>query len=174
MEVGSFKRSYAGALRVEDGGTELRLVNEVPLEDYVASVVGSEYADAPLPAREALAILARTYALTAEHLDDTAKTQWYMGLERADIAAARATAGQILKEKGQIAQVAYSQDCGGTTRPTWRSQDRTPDTHPPGLPKGSGHGVGLCQRGALFLASKGASMHQILARYFPGATIGQR
>jgi peptidoglycan hydrolase-like amidase len=174
VQVGDLRRSYKGSLRVEDGGSELRLINEVPIEDYVASVVGSEYAGAPKAAREALAIVARTYALTAEHLDDTTKNQWYRGLEAADPAAAKATAGQVLERRGKLAPVAYSQDCGGATRPTWRSTGRTPDTHLPGTPRGSGHGVGLCQRGALFLASKGASMHQILARYFPGTTIGRR
>ena len=175
VQVGELKRSYKGSLRVEDGGAELRLVNEVALEDYVASVVGSEYADAPRAAREALAIVVRTYALAAARLDDTTKTQWYRGLDHPDYESARATEGQVLTTQGKLASgVAYSQDCGGATRPTWHSQARIPDTHPGNLPKGTGHGVGLCQRGALFLASKGASTHQILARYFPGYHIGRR
>ena len=173
VQVGELERTYAGALRVEDGGTELRLVNEVELEDYVAAVVAAELADAPPAAREALAIVARTYALTTPALDDTARTQWYRGLEKADIEAARKTAGQVLRRHGKLAAVAYSQDCGGATRETWRSTDRSPDTHPPGLPRGRGHGVGLCQRGAVFLASKGANAHQILARYFPHFDVGR-
>jgi stage II sporulation protein D len=35
------------------------------------------------------------------------------------------------------------------------------------LGRGHGHGVGLCQRGALFRATRGADRHQLLARYFP-------
>ena len=37
--------------------------------------------------------------------------------------------------------------------------------------KGSGHGVGLCQRGAARWASRGDTAAQILRRYFPQATI---
>ena len=174
IETAGLRRTYAGTLKVEDGGGELKLINEVDLEDYVAGVVAAELDTGPAAAREALAIVARTYALTTNPLDDTTRTQLYRGLERADIGAARATRGQILMDKGKPAAVAYSQDCGGATRETWRSTERTPDTHPKGLKPGRGHGVGLCQRGALFLASKGATAHQILARYFPALHIGRR
>ena len=166
VEVGDFKRTYAGALRVEDGGTELKLINDVELEDYVAGVVGAEMAQGPRAAREALAIVARSFALTAATLDDTTRNQWYRGSESADTAAARATRGLVLERDGKPTPAFFSQDCGGATRETWRSTERTPDAHLPG-PKGKGHGVGLCQRGAVFLASKGATAHQILARYFP-------
>lgn len=37
--------------------------------------------------------------------------------------------------------------------------------------KGFGHGVGLCQFGSLEMAKKGKSYKEILATYFPGATI---
>lgn len=178
------RRAYRGRLRVEDGGTELRLVNEVELEDYVASVVGAEIDAAPAAARDALAIVARSFAIRAEragHLCDTTHCQWYRGVERADIASARRTRGEILLlQDGRPAPVFHSQDCGGTTA-VWPSagpdelqaSNRAPDTHLPGLPKGSGHGVGLCQRGAAFLATKGASAHQILTRYFPRLHIGR-
>src|SRR5947208_3006901 len=59
-------RAYRGTLMVEDGGTELRLVNEVDLEDYVASVVQAELDAGPRAAREALAIVARSFAIRAE------------------------------------------------------------------------------------------------------------
>ncbi len=36
---------------------------------------------------------------------------------------------------------------------------------------GEGHGMGLCQRGAIGLARQGASWRDILQRYFPGAVI---
>ena len=38
---------------------------------------------------------------------------------------------------------------------------------------GFGHGLGLCQVGAHVSAGRGASYRQILARYFPGAGIGE-
>jgi stage II sporulation protein D len=39
------------------------------------------------------------------------------------------------------------------------------------LGKGSGHGVGLCQAGAAAMAALGRDSGQILAQYFPGATV---
>jgi SpoIID/LytB domain protein len=38
---------------------------------------------------------------------------------------------------------------------------------------GFGHGLGLCQAGAHVSAARGASYRQILARYFPGAAVGE-
>ncbi len=38
--------------------------------------------------------------------------------------------------------------------------------------RGAGHGVGMCVIGSMKLAAKGESVGQILARYFPGTTIG--
>jgi SpoIID/LytB domain protein len=38
---------------------------------------------------------------------------------------------------------------------------------------GFGHGLGLCQAGAHVSAGRGASYRQILARYFPGAGVGE-
>ena len=38
---------------------------------------------------------------------------------------------------------------------------------------GFGHGLGLCQAGAHVSAARGASYRQILARYFPGAGLGE-
>lgn len=171
------RRAYRGRLRVEDQGAELRLIDEVELEDYVAAVVGAEIDAAPAAAREALAIVARTFAARAEragHLCDGAHCQWYRGLERVDIASARRTSGEVLLEDGRLAPAFHSQDCGGGTRDTWKQPGvRTPDAHLPGLSKGGGHGVGLCQRGAAFLATKGSSAHQIVARYFPRLHIGR-
>lgn len=39
--------------------------------------------------------------------------------------------------------------------------------------KGNGHGVGLCQWGAMNLSSKGKNYHEILDFYFHGCTIGK-
>ena len=36
---------------------------------------------------------------------------------------------------------------------------------------GSGHGVGLCQTGALGMARTGSKGEEILAHYYPGATL---
>ena len=39
--------------------------------------------------------------------------------------------------------------------------------------RGSGHGVGLCQAGAAEMAREGRSYREILAQYFPGATVAE-
>ena len=39
--------------------------------------------------------------------------------------------------------------------------------------RGSGHGVGLCQTGAAEMAREGRSFREILAQYFPSATLGE-
>ncbi|HXM36527.1 MAG TPA: hypothetical protein VN920_15135, partial [Pyrinomonadaceae bacterium] len=39
---------------------------------------------------------------------------------------------------------------------------------------GFGHGLGLCQEGAHVLAQRGATYQQILAKYFPGASVAER
>lgn len=39
--------------------------------------------------------------------------------------------------------------------------------------RGSGHGVGLCQTGAAEMGREGRSYREILAQYFPGATIAE-
>jgi len=40
--------------------------------------------------------------------------------------------------------------------------------------KGWGHGVGLCQWGAYFMAKNGSTFQDILAYYYPGSTIGRQ
>jgi stage II sporulation protein D len=37
--------------------------------------------------------------------------------------------------------------------------------------RGKGHGVGLCQRGSIALAAKGASFREILRHYLPDLTL---
>jgi len=40
--------------------------------------------------------------------------------------------------------------------------------------QGFGHGIGLCQTGALARASQGQSFQEILAHYYPGAVLTRR
>ncbi len=42
------------------------------------------------------------------------------------------------------------------------------------LGKGWGHGVGLCQEGAMGFAKQGAGFQQILSRYYPGANLEKK
>ncbi len=62
LTVGHRTASYPGRLVVRAAGSELEIINFVPLELYLASVVGAEMGcDAPLEALKAQAVLARTF-----------------------------------------------------------------------------------------------------------------
>ncbi len=93
------------------------------LEDYVAGVVQGEAGQLPLAAQKAMAVLARTWALThrgrhaAAGYDFCTLTHcqaWLPPGSEAQ-AAARATAGEILVYHGRPVQVLYSANCGGYT-----------------------------------------------------------
>lgn len=171
------RRDYAGSLEVRAGKRELELVNLVPLEAYVASVVGSELgAAAPPAAREALATVARSFALRRERLCDTTHCQLYFG----SAAALPLGPPEVLRgREGRVAPAQHSAFCGGSTveaREVWpraaadevEASARVADgCAAEGRPR-QGHGVGLCQQGAIRLASRGLSAHQILSLYFPG------
>ncbi|MBI4614457.1 MAG: SpoIID/LytB domain-containing protein, partial [Planctomycetes bacterium] len=121
-------RNYRGVLviRAKRDGT-LELVNRLPMEDYIAGVVGCEM---PLSwSEEALgaqAIAARTYALyevTNTRRDgfdvfDTTASQVYRGME-ADTEKARrviaATRGMYMTYKGTILKAYFHSTCGGHT-----------------------------------------------------------
>jgi len=121
-------RTYAGMLSVRPDSTDpevLQLVNEVPLEDYVASVVSSEYTLDDREGMKAMAVVARTYALRAsatsngryDHVDHIG-SQVYRG--RSSITpeareAVQATRGEVLTYDGRIIQAVYSSSSGGHT-----------------------------------------------------------
>lgn len=115
-------------LYVNDRGT-LNVVNELPLEDYLRSVVpsemGPEIYDRP-EALKAQAVAARTYVL--RHLGEfvregydvcaTPRCQVYRGVasEHPDSdRAVAATAGEVLLHDGEIVDARYSASCGGHT-----------------------------------------------------------
>ncbi|HKE01989.1 MAG TPA: SpoIID/LytB domain-containing protein [Planctomycetota bacterium] len=131
-------RSYRGALRVavreppaskaatRPASATLRVTNEVPLEAYLASVVGSEmYASSTVAAAlEAQAIAARTYARweLSERgripLPDSVEAQAYEGAARetaATRAAVAATHGRVLTYGGELLAAFYHATCGGRT-----------------------------------------------------------
>ncbi len=119
-----FVRTYEGALQLRAHDGRLAVTLDQPLESYVASVVSAESEpDTPAAALEALAIVARSYALAAtdrhDHgaLCDLAHCQIAAGASSAQaIAAARATAGLVLRlAGGAIAQAPFHASCGGHT-----------------------------------------------------------
>lgn len=121
-------RSYTGSIKIRpdrqnQGG--LVLVNQVPMEDYVAAVVATEYGLDDVEGARAMAILARTYALrsknTAEedydHVDHS-MSQVFHGVGSIDFqsnSAANSTRGMILVHNGALVESVYHASSGGHT-----------------------------------------------------------
>lgn len=121
-------RPYAGTLKLQPNAHQsFTLVNNVPLETYVRGVVPHEIGyNAPYPAVQAQAILARTYALAslqrfkADDYELCADTQCqvYRGLENTTEVADRAVAdtrGLVLTYNNRVIDALYSSTTGGIT-----------------------------------------------------------
>lgn len=124
------QRDYRGMIELARSGNGLLVVNRVGIEDYVAGVVVAEMGRrdvSELPALEAQAVAARTYALrnrgrfAAEGFDLAAdvSSQVYAGADSPDAgmarAAAAATRGEVLLSEGGLIDAFYSSTCGGHT-----------------------------------------------------------
>ncbi len=121
--AGETKRSYAGGFTFYSFSGELYILNYIPEEAYLASVVASEIPGSASEARKTQAILARTYVYknVGRHgqydLCDGQHCQVYRGLpvDNASLEAVRGTAGLVLGYKGEIADIYYHSTCGGMT-----------------------------------------------------------
>ena len=126
-EAGQPPRRYAGNLLISPDQTDqtLELINAVPLEAYVASVVSTEYGLDDLEGSKAMAVLARTYVLNApakygpdyDLVDDT-RSQVYRGEDvilPLALEAARRTEGEVLTYRGKPIQAVYHSSSGGHT-----------------------------------------------------------
>jgi stage II sporulation protein D len=117
---------YRGVLEIHAGAGGLRLVNEAPIEDYLASVVPSEMIPSwPLEAFKAQAVLSRSLvALGDFHREEYSlcsgqHCQVYRGLGAETPAARRAveeTRDEVLTYGGKVAHGVYSSNCGGHTQ----------------------------------------------------------
>lgn len=118
-------RYYRGALRITAENNRLLLVNYVPLEDYVSSVVGSEMNFTNPEALKVQAVISRTYAIWNSRnpgrtydLNDTVLNQVYLGeliTSPRFRQAALATTGEVLSWSGELILAAYHSTCGGRT-----------------------------------------------------------
>lgn len=117
-------RIYDGGFTIFSAGAELFILNYIPEESYLASVVTSELPLGNIEARKAQAVAARTYAYNnmGDHdrgydLVDSELSQVYKGFPVNSLAlrAVRETEGLILGYQGQIADVYYHSTCGGMT-----------------------------------------------------------
>lgn len=158
---------YRGQLRLFCEGKGLTVVNHLPMEDYIASVVGAEMPSYwPDEALRAQAVAARSYALVHmarpadPHWNLGATTRWqaYQGLASESgpsRAAVEATSGLILSYQGGIVESLYASD-----------RQLAYEAH--------GHlGASMSQQGARQLAQKGYRYGQILSTYYRGARLAR-
>lgn len=121
-------RRYRGTIRVVPGTTGVDVVDEVPVDAYVRSVISREmsplWASDAFEALKAQAIVARTYALAnrrtqrAFDLYADTRSQVYGGVTdedpRTDRAVA-ATAGRVVTYHGELITAFYTASSGGRT-----------------------------------------------------------
>lgn len=127
---------YRGSIRIfRQPDRRLLVVNVLPLEEYLASVINSEMPAAfPRAARQAQAIVARTYALSVMKghpqfdLFSTSRSQKYLGNQYRDSSGrrlagetdgsreiVRETSGMVCTWRGRIFSSWFSAVCGGRT-----------------------------------------------------------
>lgn len=119
------QRRYRGVLQVRPQGNGLQVINHVPLETYLASVVGSEMpASWPLEALRAQAVAARTYALRSRRpaqafdLKATVASQVYRGVESeapSTLAAVETTRSLVLTHDEALIDAVFHSSSGGRT-----------------------------------------------------------
>ena len=160
-------QAYDGRMRVLRDPGGLLAVNHLPLEAYVASVVGAEMPSSwNLEALKAQAVAARSYALAHMarpanrhwHLGNTTRWQAYRGLASSHGRTRRAAAdtrGLILSYQGGIVESLYA-----------ATSEISLEAH--------GHlGASMSQHGAQALASSGQRYNQILGHYYRGASLAR-
>jgi stage II sporulation protein D len=111
------------------------VVNHLGIETYLASVVGSEMPHKwPLPALQAQAVAARTYALRQRgkagdfDVKATVSSQVYRGVESetpSTIEAVESTRSLVLVHAGRLINAVFHSSSGGATEPSgevWRNQ----------------------------------------------------
>jgi len=129
------QRRYRGRLQVLPQGSGLQVINHVPLETYLASVVGSEMpASWPQQALRAQAVAARTYALKGRKpaapydLKATVASQVYRGIEAETPStreAVAATRGLVLTYGSGLIDAVFHSSSGGNTESSgslWNQQ----------------------------------------------------
>ncbi len=120
-------RWYRGLVELTPTSGGLMAINRVPLDDYVASVIGSEMGDRfDLEALRAQAVASRTYVLYQrnsrldEPFDVGTSVDWqvYKGVEGETAKtqeASLSTLGQVLTHDGQLINAVFHSSSGGRT-----------------------------------------------------------
>ncbi len=128
-------RRYRGRLQLLVRAGQVQVVNHLGIETYLASVVGSEMPHRwPLPALQAQAVAARTYALRQRgkagdfDVKATVSSQVYRGVESetpSTIEAVESTRSLVLVHAGRLINAVFHSSSGGATEPSgevWRNQ----------------------------------------------------
>ncbi len=190
---------FRGILECRILDKQLVLINELPLEDYMAGL-GEEPDTEPYEKQRAFAVAARTYAawylspdnrkfpgMPYDGSDAPSQFQKYSGyaFETAHVdwvKAVKNTAGLVLKYNGSHCQMAgrAGSDDGRTRSPAEAGLGANfpfaaifqskPDPWCAGM-KLAGHGVGMSGCGAEGQANEGKTAEEILQYYYPGTVL---
>ncbi|WP_240414345.1 SpoIID/LytB domain-containing protein [Paenibacillus periandrae] len=119
------ERSYRGLIELSRLNNKLAVINELPFEQYLVSVVSSELSkEWPLEALKAQAVAARTFALKQgikyqiAHLTDTTLDQAYKGAGAEFATASQAvmaTQGEVIMEQAGLISPLFYSNAGGMT-----------------------------------------------------------
>lgn len=160
-------------------------VVEMDVDEYLKGVVPWELApSSPMEALKAQAIAARSYAVTSwnhsaagANVCTTTHCQvWNNTHFTKTDQAVEATRGMVATYRGSIIRAFFFGYCDGHTR---NSEDVWVQALPYcrsvacecGFTKLWGHGVGMCQEGAVAMARQGASFVDILQHYYTGTSV---
>lgn len=120
-------RTYRGKFELSRHNSHFTVINILPLEHYLYSVVGTEMATGwPIEALKTQAIMSRNYAFIyieqnkygIAHVSDSVYDQAYHGFknEAADVRkAVDETAGELITYKGKVFSTFYYSNAGGMT-----------------------------------------------------------
>jgi peptidoglycan hydrolase-like amidase len=185
---GKIRREFQGQLEVREQDGHLLAIVRMELEAAVASIVAAESPPgAPLEARKAQAVVARSFLIAARgrhqgfDFCDTTHCQFLREAPAAGSLSAKAreeTEGLVIAYQGRAIAALYSANCGGKTRsPVEAGWNAEPYPYfaidCPVRGAVAGHRIGMCQEGAAQMARRGKTFREILALYFPATTIDQ-
>jgi len=183
---GKIRREFQGRLEVREKDGHLLAIVRMELETAVASIVAAESPPgAPLEARKAQAVVARSFLIAARgrhqgfDFCDTTHCQFLREAPDAGSVTAKATEetkGLVVGYQGRAIAALYSANCGGRTR-SLEDARWNAELYPyfaidcPVRGAIAGHRIGMCQEGAAQMARNGRTFREILAFYFPATMI---
>ncbi len=165
-------------------------VSVMKLETYLAGAVATAIGTtAPLEAMKAQAVASRTYAARAKrHAEQHADVCTHAHCQkwkRVDpivapevFRAVSETWGTVALYNGELIEAFFFENCAGRTRDAEEmAMPAQPYLRgiecPCGFAEMKGHGVGMCQRGAIVMARQGESFKDILKHYYRDVAVVQ-